>query len=237
MEIESQVALITGASTGIGQATAAALAREGCQVILSSRSEDKLHEVATEIDDVGGKSTVLPFDLQVDSNITSVVETIDEEFGQLDILVNNAGVGDWQFDDIDNTTIRTVNEVNLVGLQQLTFAALPLLRESGSGHIVNVSSLSGRGASGGSPMYSAAKAGVNTFSESLTRRLRTDPIRVTLVEPGTVDTPMQPEEERGADWMLQPEDIADAVIYAISRPRTVSVYNISVIPSCRPDDE
>ena len=237
MNIDDHVALITGASTGIGKATAIALADQGCHVILSARSEERLHEVANDIDDVGGEATVLSFDLQDDSSITGLVETIEEEHGQLNTLVNNAGVGDWQFDDIDNTTIRTVNEVNLVGLQQLTFEALPLIRESESGHIVIVSSMAGRSSSGGAPVYSSAKAGVNTFSESLTRRLRKEPIRVTLVEPGTVDTPIQPEEERGADWMLYPQDIADAVIYSINRPRNVSVHNISIIPSRKPNDE
>lgn len=102
---------------------------------------------------------------------------------------------------------------------------------------MNLSSLSGRSASGDDPIYSSTKAGVNTFSESLTKRVRQESIRVTLVEPGAVDTPMQPDDERGAAWMLQPEDIADAVIYAISRPPNVSVYNISVIGSRKPDAE
>lgn len=151
--------------------------------------------------------------------------------------MNNAGIGEWQFDDIDNATIRTVNEINLIGLQQLTFEALPLIRESGSGHIVNISSMAGQGTSGNDPIYSAAKAGVNRFSESLTRRFRKEPIRVTLLEPGTVDTPMQPDEHRGADWMLHPKDIADGVIFAVTRPRSVSMHNISIIPSRLPDGE
>ena len=237
MDIDNQVALITGSSTGIGLATAKALACEGCRVVLSARSVERLHEVAADIKDRGGEAIVLPFDLQDESSITELIDTVEVEFGQLNILVNNAGIGEWQFDAIDNSTIRTVNEVNLLGLQQLTFEALPLIRESGAGHIVNISSMAGRGSSGSDPIYSSAKAGVNRFSESLTRRFREDPIRVTLIEPGTVDTPIQPEEERGADWMLQAEDIADAVLHAVTRPQHMSVHNISIIPSRSSDDE
>lgn len=133
MEIDDQVALITGASTGIGTAIAIALARRECHVFLSARDEERLHEVANDIADVGGESTVIPFDLQVESSITSLVETIEDAFGHLDILVNNAGLGDWQFDAIDRSTIRTINEVNLVGLQQLTLEALPLIRKANPG--------------------------------------------------------------------------------------------------------
>lgn len=97
--------------------------------------------------------------------------------------------------------------------------------------------MAGQGTSVNDPIYSAAKAGVHRFSKSLTRRFRKEPIRVTLLEPGTVDTPMQPDEHRGADWMLHPKDIADGVIFAVTRPRSVSMHNISIIPSRLPDGE
>ena len=97
--------------------------------------------------------------------------------------------------------------------------------------------MAGRGTSGSDPIYSSAKAGVNRFSKALTSQLRDEHIRVSLVEPGTVDTPMQSEEERGADWMLQAEDIADTVLHAVTRPRHISVHNISIIPSRSSEDE
>ena len=163
-----RVAVVTGASSGIGEATARALAREGFAVSLAARREDRINELADEISSGGGKALAIPTDVSDEQEARRLIETTKGELGSVDALINNAGVmllGPILGAEVEHWQ-RMVN-VNLLGLMYCTHAALPIMQEQGSGHIVNVSSVAGRVARMGSGVYNATKWGVGAFSESL----------------------------------------------------------------------
>jgi NADP-dependent 3-hydroxy acid dehydrogenase YdfG len=210
--LEGRRAAVTGASSGIGAATAAALADEGAAVALGARRKDRLDALA--------------------------------EMGGLDILVNNAGLmllG--PIEGVETDEWRRMVEINLLGLLYCTQAAMPLLREDGGGHIVNLSSVAGRYANFGSGVYNLTKWGVNGFSESLRQEALNSNVRVTIVEPGFVATELQEQntnpvvleatekmrEEIGE--VLEAEDIANAILYAVSQPQRVSINEILIRPT------
>lgn len=230
MILTDRIALVTGASSGIGKATAKALADVGVLVGLASRRTEELEMLADDIKAMGGRVVVIPTDLRNEDQIASMVATTLQTFGGLDILVNNAGVGHWKpVADADPDEWRRELEVNLLGLMNVTRIATKAMLKQGSGHIVNVSSLSGRYAGPGWPGYSASKFGVNGFTESILYDLRENGIRVTLIEPGAVDAPMQSDADRESGRFLNPEDVADAIIYAVSRPEHVCISDIQLL--------
>jgi len=241
------VALVTGASSGIGEATARMLAGRGAAVAMAARRTDRLERLGGELADAGG--TALPVELDVsdrESAEAAVARTV-AELGRLDVLVNNAGVmllgpmleapvEEWQ----------QMVEVNLLGLMYMTKAAVPHLLKAAEGErgvadIVNISSVAGRIARRGSGVYNATKFGVGAFSESLRQEVTRRHVRVSLVEPGAVATELQghnrPEvkeeiEKRFEDMeILQAEDIADAIEYVVTRPPHVAVNEILVRPT------
>src|SRR5947208_10280241 len=191
-----RVAVVTGASSGIGAATAKALAREGYAVALAARREERINELAEEISSSGGKALAVPTDVADQAAAASLIETTKNELGSVDVLVNNAGVmllGPINGADIEHWQ-RMVN-VNVLGLMYCTHAALPIMQEQGSGHIVNVSSVAGRTVRAGSGVYNATKWGVGAFSDSLRQEALNYGVRVTIVEPGFVDTELQGHNE------------------------------------------
>jgi NADP-dependent 3-hydroxy acid dehydrogenase YdfG len=231
MKLVSQVAVVTGASSGIGEATAKALANAEVRVGLAARRSSELQRVAEDIEAKGGHALILPTDLRQQDQISAMLEKTVDAFGRLDILVNNAGVFQWE--PISNADIdqwQKEIEVNLLAAMYASRFAVDIMLKQGSGHIVTVSSLAGRYPGPGWPGYSASKAGANHFTTSILYDLMKQDIRVTLIEPGEVDTPMQPDEERGLGKFLHPEDVADAILFAVSRPRHVGVSNIQLIP-------
>jgi NADP-dependent 3-hydroxy acid dehydrogenase YdfG len=247
-DLENTVALVTGASSGIGEAAARTLAARGAAVALAARRGDRLRELAGEIADAGG--TALPIEADVgdrEQAETAVAHTA-EELGRLDVLVNNAGVmllgpvaeaplEEWE---------RMV-QVNLLGLLYTARAALPHLIEAAErdprrvADLVNISSVAGRQARKGSAVYNATKHGVGAFSEALRQEVARHHVRVSLVEPGAVATELQghnrPEvkeeiEKRFEDMdILQAEDIADTIAYVVTRPRHVAVNEVLVRPT------
>lgn len=235
MDLADRVAVVTGASTGIGRATARALAEEGASVALAARNEEKLQQLADEIQTAGGEALAVPTDVRERDRLEALFETAATRLGGFDILVNNAGVGHWDhFGTVDGDLDewRTDIEVNLIGLMEATQLAAERLTAQGSGHIVNVSSGSGRSPHPDIPSYVASKFGVNGFTRSVWRDLRGTGVRVTLLMPGQVDTPMQytaTEAERRK--MLRPADIADTVVYAVTRPEGVLVAEMFVVPT------
>ena len=234
MDLTNRVAVVTGASSGIGRATAKALAVEGVRVGLAARTEAKLETLAAEIEAEGGEAIILPTDVRDRDQIAVMLATTQAAFGRLDILINSAGVGHWQaIADADAAEWQREIEVNLLGLMYATRIAVATMLEQGSGHIVNVSSLSGRYPGPGGPGYTTSKWGVSGFTESIRRDpdLRQRGIRVTLIETGRVNTPMQPDEDRESMRMLEPEDVAEAIIYALSRPEHVSVWSFQLVPT------
>src|SRR5436305_3894716 len=190
--LDGKVAAVTGASSGIGEATALALAAEGAAVALGARREDRLTDLAGRIESDGGRAVALFADVANEDNAREFVERTASELGRLDILVNNAGVmllGPVEGADTDDW--RTMVNVNLLGLLYCTHAALPLMREQGGGHIVNLSSVAGKNANAGSGVYNLTKFGVGAFSEALRQEISGAGIRTTIIEPGFVDTELQ----------------------------------------------
>src|SRR5438045_2045706 len=166
--LDGSVAAITGASSGIGGATALALAREGAAVALGARREDRIEELARRIEADGGRAVALPVDVSDEQNAHAFVSDAHERLGGLDVLVNNAGVmllGPIEGADTEHW--RRMVDVNVLGLLYCTQAALPLMREGGGGHVVNVSSVGGRVGNPGSAVYNATKWAVVGFSEAL----------------------------------------------------------------------
>jgi hypothetical protein len=241
--LAGQVALVTGASSGIGEATAETLAEAGASVALAARRADHLQAVADRIDAAGGESLVVPTDVTEEPQVDAMVEETVAELGGLDILVNNAGVmlleaalaadrGDW----------RQMVEVNLLGLMNATHAALPVMHEQGAGHVVNVSSTAGRNATATASGYNATKFGVNGFTEALRQEVTEEGIRTTLIEPGIVDTELQdhiPDKEvkaRLEGWVdekdpLTSADVAEAIRYVVTQPQHVSVNELLLRPT------
>jgi NADP-dependent 3-hydroxy acid dehydrogenase YdfG len=246
--LEGTVALVTGASSGIGEATAAMLSAQGATVALAARRRDRLDALATSIRNGGRTALVLESDVTDEAQATDAVERTVAELGRLDTLVNNAGVmllgpvegaplSEWQ---------RMV-ELNLLGLLYCAHAALPhLLRAAQDGprqvaDMVNISSVAGRVARLGSGVYNLTKHGVGAFSESLRQEVTQRHVRVSLVEPGATETELASHNRAevlesmrtrfaGIERM-QAQDIADAVTYIVTRPRRVAVNEILIRPT------
>jgi NADP-dependent 3-hydroxy acid dehydrogenase YdfG len=238
---------ITGASSGIGAATAELLASQGAAVAVGARREDRLEELVERISSAGGTAHAIPVDVADEASAKAFVEGAAERLGGLDGLVNNAGVmllG--PIDGADTEHWRRMVDVNLLGLLYCTHAALPILREGGGGDIVNISSVAGRIASAGSGVYNMTKWGVGAFSEALRQETGWAKIRVTIVEPGFVDTELQGHNEipivvetidkmyKQIGKVLEAGDIANAIAYALSQPEHVSVNEILVRPTGQP---
>ena len=191
-DLSGRVAAITGASSGIGEATAVTLARAGAAVSLAARRSDRIDELAKRIEGDGGRALAIETDVTDEAQANAFITRTKEELGRLDIVVNNAGV--MLLGPVigsDTSEWRQMIEVNLLGLLYCTHASLPIMGEQGSGHIVNVSSVAGRFANFGSAVYNLTKFGVNAFSEALRQELAPANVKVTVIEPGFVATELQ----------------------------------------------
>lgn len=239
--LADKVAIVTGASSGIGESTAKALAAEGVRVVLAARREERLEQLAGQITDEGGEALVVPTDVTEEEAIDALVEETTDEYGQIDILVNNAGVMLLEpLERADRSNLRRMVEVNLLGLMNLTHAVLPVMQSQERGHIVNVSSTAGRSASANSSGYNATKFGVNAFSEAVRQEVTEAGIRSTIIEPGACETELAehiPDDqivEQFAEMdvpMLEPEDVARSIVYAASQPPRVDVNEILIRPT------
>ncbi|MGY1723703.1 SDR family NAD(P)-dependent oxidoreductase [Blastococcus sp. SYSU DS0533] len=241
--LAGKVALVTGASSGIGEATAIALAEAGAAVALGARRADRLEELARKLAD--GGATVLPLALDVtdERSCTDAVARTRSELGGLDILVNNAGVmllGTIAGADTEDW--RRMVGTNVMGVLYMTHAALDGMLEQGSGDVVNMSSVAGRQARKGAGVYNASKWAVNAFSESLRQEVTGRGVRISLVEPGAVTTELtshitQPEAKAASERMhasmraLHAADIARAVVYVVTQPPHVAVNEVLVRPT------
>ncbi len=242
--LSGKTALITGASSGIGAETAKALGDAGANVCLAARREDRLNEVADEIEAGAGTAHVVPTDVTDETAVRELVDETVEEFGSLDILINNAGVMLLEkVEDADTANFRTMVEVNLMAVMNATHAALPIMQEQGEGHIVNISSVAGRKTWTGASAYNATKFGVNAFSEALREEVsgRHD-IRITLIEPGYVETELADhipddnireysKQEMAEMEVLSPEDISRSILFALSQPPHVDVNEMLIRPT------
>ncbi|HVS28693.1 MAG TPA: SDR family NAD(P)-dependent oxidoreductase [Solirubrobacteraceae bacterium] len=242
--LTGKTAVVTGASSGIGEATALSLAGAGAAVALGARRADRLEGLVKRIESDGGRAIALPVDVADEAAANGFVRAAHEQLGGLDILVNNAGVmllG--PVEGADTEEWRRMIDVNCLGLLYCTHAALPLMREGGGGHVVNVSSTAGRNANLGAAVYNMTKFGVCGYSEALRQEALHSKIRVTIVEPGMVETELldhnrNPMVIEAAKKMreqvgepLTSQDIAEAILYAVSQPEHVSVNEMLVRPT------
>jgi NADP-dependent 3-hydroxy acid dehydrogenase YdfG len=246
--LQGTVALVTGASSGFGAATAAALAAQGAAVALAARRKDRLDALAASIREQGGTVLVLVSDITDERQAREAVDRTVAELGRLDTLINNAGVmllgpvegaplAEWQ----------QMVELNVLGLLYCAHAALPhLLRAAEDGprrvaDLVNISSVAGRVARKGRAVYSLTKHGVGAFSEALRQEVTTRHVRVSLVEPGATATELaghnRPEVQATMQSqitsmeLMQAEDIADAITYIVTRPRHVAINELLIRPT------
>ncbi|HEX3736951.1 MAG TPA: SDR family NAD(P)-dependent oxidoreductase [Solirubrobacterales bacterium] len=240
--LAGRVVAITGASSGIGEATALALAEAGAKVALAARRADRLEEIVARIEAAGGEAMAIPTDVADEAQANAFVGTAAERFGRLDALVNNAGV--MQLGPIEGAPTkewRRMVDVNVFGVLYCTHAVLPIMREAGGGHIVNVSSVGGKVVGTWSGVYSLTKFGLGAFTEALRRESIAAGIRVTLVVPGSTATELRSHtrEEVLAETVqafagvtpLDPADIAAAIVAALALPPNVSISEIVVRPS------
>ena len=244
--LEGKVAVVTGASSGIGEATVRALAAEGASVVAGARRKERLDGLVEEVSRDGGKAIAVECDVTNESQAQDLIHRAVEEYGRIDILVNNAGVmllstvGKGLSDQW-----RQMFEVNVMGLLYATEAAIGHMKGQGSGHLVNISSVAGRKVTrDSSGVYAGTKHAVNAISEGLRQELLEDNIRVTIVGPGAVATELpdhitDEDAREGLSGLLelerlQAEDIAEAVVYAATQPERVSVNEILIRPTQQP---
>ncbi|KJH69487.1 SDR family NAD(P)-dependent oxidoreductase [Aliterella atlantica] len=242
-KLDGKVALVTGASSGIGEATAIALATEGAKVAVSARRSDRLESLVKRIADSGGQALPIVADVADEKQAQDMVSKTQAEFGRVDILVNNAGVMLLGTIDGANTEDwRRMVNTNILGLLYATHAALTIMKSQGEGHIVNISSVAGRVAQAGAGVYNATKWGVCGLSEALRQEVHSEKIRVTIIEPGAVATELthhitdSQAKERISKWIegikpLESEDIANAIVYAVTQPAHVNVNEILIRPT------
>ncbi len=241
--LQGKVALITGASSGIGEATALALAAQGAKIALAARRVERLEALRQRITESGGEALPLACDVADEAQVRRAVQETQDKWGRLDVLVNSAGMAVLgSILGADTSEWRKSFDVNVLGLMYATHAALPLMKEQGGGHIVNISSTAGRVAPSGMGVYSATKWAVGAFSESLRQEAIAYKVRVTVIEPGVVSTEFSdkiahtPAREAIAARFasmrtLDASDIAAAVVYALTQPAHVNIYELLLRPT------
>jgi NAD(P)-dependent dehydrogenase (short-subunit alcohol dehydrogenase family) len=241
MSLHGHVAIVTGASSGIGRATAVALARAGAAVVLVSRRQAELDGLAAEIRPINERVLALPTDVGQLAQVQAAAATTLQHFGRIDILVNNAGMNTKQrhFTDMAREDWEQVIAVDLTACFDFIQAVLPAMRQQQQGTVINVSSNAGRQASVLSGVaYSAAKAGLISLNQSLNVEEWKHGIRACVVEPGEVDTPIilarpqVPTEEHRAT-MLKPEDVAAAILMVCELPMRAAVEELFIRPRVR----
>jgi NADP-dependent 3-hydroxy acid dehydrogenase YdfG len=239
--LAGKTAVVTGASSGIGEATAQALSREGCNVVLAARREDRLNDLAAEL---GEGALAAPTDVTDPAACAALVARTVERFGSLEILVNNAGLGLYgSVAEGDPEDWRMMFDVNVLGVLYTTRAAVRQMLRQGAGDVVFVSSLAGRRVPrADGTVYAATKHAVNAVAEGLRMDVHEKGIRVINVEPGLVRTEFPESSYPSAEEYyaekeyspLEAEDVAAAVVYALNQPPRVSVNEILVRPTEQP---
>ncbi|MCU1356728.1 MAG: Short-chain alcohol dehydrogenase [Acidimicrobiales bacterium] len=246
--LDGTVALITGASSGIGEATARALAAEGATVVAAARRKDRLDALVADIADQGGTAHALEVDVTDQPAAAAAVDGVAAEHGRLDIVVNNAGVmlnGPIEGAPLDEW--ERMVDLNIKGLLYVAHAAVPHLLRAAEGEprgvadLVNISSVAGRVARLGSGVYNLTKHGVGAFSESLRQEITERHVRVALIEPGAVATELASHQraeiqaafrKRFADReIMQATDIAETIAFVVTRPRRMAVNEVLIRPT------
>jgi NAD(P)-dependent dehydrogenase (short-subunit alcohol dehydrogenase family) len=236
MRLEKSVALVTGAGRGIGRAVSIALAEAGCRIVLAARTVAQLDAVRAEIGNLGGEALAVPVDLTRDEEIRRLVGTIQNHWGGVEILINNAGWGkrapvaravisDWE------QTFR----VNLRAPMLLANLLVPGMIERKRGAVINIGSISGKTGEANGAAYSASKFGLIGFTQSLYEEVREHGIKVSVILPGFVDTPLiPPNRQLDRSKMIRPEDVAQTVLFVLNSADTCCPVEISLRPQKTP---
>ena len=234
--LHRRIALVTGAGRGIGKAISVSLAKAGCRVVLAARTREQIEAVQNEILSQGGDALAIPTDLTVDEDIQRLVEESQAKWGAVDILINNAGWGkrapvvgallsDW------DQTFR----LNLRAPMVLAKALLPNMIAKREGAVINIGSVSGKTGEANGAAYSASKFGLIGFTQSLYEEVREHSIKVAVILPGFVDTPLiPPNRQLDRSKMIQADDIAQTVLFVLTSPATCCPVEITVRPQRTP---
>ncbi|HAR3067865.1 TPA: SDR family oxidoreductase [Staphylococcus aureus] len=227
--LTDKIAVVTGAGSGIGEAIATLLHEEGAKVVLAGRNKDKLQNVANQLAQDSVK--VVPTDVTNKEEVDELMKIAQQTFSGLDIVINSAGqmlsskITDYQVDEWDSMI-----DVNIKGTLYTAQAALPTMLEQSSGHLINIASISGFEVTKSSTIYSATKAAVHTITQGLEKELAKTGVKVTSISPGMVDTAITAAYNPSDRKKLDPQDIAEAVLYALTQPKHVNVNEITVRP-------
>jgi 3-oxoacyl-[acyl-carrier protein] reductase len=234
--LDGKVAIVTGAGRGIGKAVSVSLAKAGCRVVLAARTREQIEAVQKEILSKGGDALAIPTDLTADEDIQRLVEESQAKWGAVDILINNAGWGkrapvvrasltDW------DQTFR----LNLRAPMVLAKALLPNMIAKREGAVINIGSVSGKTGEANGAAYSASKFGLIGFTQSLFEEVREHSIKVAVILPGFVDTPLiPPNRQLDRSKMIQADDIAQTVLFVLTSPATCCPLEITVRPQRTP---
>jgi hypothetical protein len=244
MSIKGKTIIITGASSGIGEATAKKLSKEGVNVVLSARREDRLNSLKDEIEQNGGTALVVPADVTKKEDFKKVVSSTLEKFGSIDGIINNAGLMPLSYvKNLHTDEWDKMIDVNIKGVTNGVSAVLPTMMEQKSGNIINISSSAAHKYYPGGAVYCATKAAVKMFTEGLRAELAPHyGINVTSIDPGFVsteltDTITDDEIKKDMEPMfkeltpLQAQDIADAIFYALSQPKRANINDVYIMPT------
>lgn len=241
--LSGKVALVTGASSGIGEATAISLAKAGAIVAVSARRADRLASLVAKIEAAGGKALALAGDMAVEAEALKAVEDTVAQLGSIDILINSAGV--MQAGNVENADLdeyRRVFDINLFATLYTCRAAVPHMLKQGGGDIVTISSLAGRKGGPFTNAYSASKHAVNSMTDAMRQELGDRNIRVSILMPGATETEVAHnisdpnwrnaiQAHVSKDGAVQPSDIGDTIAFMLSLPRNVNISEISVRPT------
>jgi NAD(P)-dependent dehydrogenase (short-subunit alcohol dehydrogenase family) len=230
------VSVVTGAGRGIGSAIARKLAALGATAVLLGRTKSTLDETARAIVDAGGKTEVIPCDVTVLHQLEYAAARVDSTFGRLDILVNNAGVGGFNDPllDLPPEEWDRILNTNLRGVYYAIRTFAPVMIRAYSGHIINISSLSGKNALPNGAAYAASKWGLNGLTYSVAEELRKHNVRASVVCPGSVDTELSPHAGKDPHKMLQPDDVAHAVAAIVTQAPQSFMSEILLRPTQKP---
>ena len=240
----SRIALITGATSGIGKATAQSFAEAGIDLILCGRRQEKLDEVSAELSDKV-KVTTLLFDVRDKGSVIAMIGSLPDDWKNIDILINNAGNahGMGSLDEGGTDDWDAMIDGNVKGLLYVSKVVIPLMLEKGAGHIVNISSIAGKQTYANGAVYCASKAAVEVLSEGMRLELTQHGIKVTNVAPGAVETEFSLVRFKGDESRaekvyegfdpLQASDIADAILYAVNAPGRVTIADITILAAAQ----
>ncbi|WP_428310613.1 SDR family oxidoreductase [Hydrocarboniphaga sp.] len=241
--LAGRVALVTGASSGIGEATALALAAAGASVALSARREQRLHQLVQRIESHGGKALALSGDVADEAVATAAVEKTIAHFGRIDILVNSAGIIQaGGVENVDTDEYRRVIDINLLATVYTCRAAIAAMKAQGSGDIINISSLAGRKAAKLFNAYTASKHALNAMTDAMRQEVGGFGIRVCIINPGATATAVfenvsdpkmraTMQQHVGKDGAMAAGDVAEAVLLVVSLPRRTSISELSIRPT------